>query len=234
MVSCSSTKELENSLKNYPSSIKYLHDSKIDSCDKSMVIALTFDDSKMDDRMSVTKKKQLILPFLFINYTQVKMNVKLGRNLIDENYTDFFRTSFQTESYRNSCFTINNRNISDTSFILDITIDTVEVNAQYIKSSTLIFALIAYYFSMDEYGFPAQSNLKLTAKLSKGDSVLSEKQYTIQTNKPFLNSNHTTIEKLRASFVANMVESLSESSKKCIENIIQDVNNDLQNYVSKP
>jgi len=228
-VSCSQTKMFQKSISSYNIPIEYLHDSKKTNVSAIDSITIRLNNVPIDSITTVSKLKGLVLPFIVFNYSEVNMSVKLGQSSIEKPYDDFFLTSFIEESKRTGRFGIANQPKQDSTYTLDITIDTCSTLSKYRRSNTVIFLLFAYSMSFNEIGFPAETNLQVSTKLRKGDLVVAEKNYRITKTQPFLQSRNVSIEKLRSDFTANMVESLSLCTKQCIEDMIHDVNNSIRN-----
>jgi len=90
-----------------------------------------------------------------------------------------------------------------------------------------MYLFFAYSYSYSESGSPAETNLQVSAKLRKGDSLIYEKKYCIKRTQPFVTQPGINSDKLRIDFTTNMVEGLSLSTKNCIEQIVDDVNTSL-------
>lgn len=236
--SCSQTKMLQKSLQNYRAPMGYLYDSKIIEGPKNDSLIIWVNNKSLDSLTSVTKLKGTVLPFIVFTYVESNMGVKLGQSSMEQTYDDFFATSLADESERSGSFIISNTSSSDSLYTLDIEIDTCITHSKYQQSTTVLFLFFAYSYSFEERGFPSQTNLKVTTKLRKGNTVVAERSYAVERTQPFLNPQTVSVDKLRADFTANMVESLSLSTKQCIEEIIRDVNRDLMNQnqlsVQKP
>lgn len=228
-VSCTETKMLQKSLNKYNAPIGYLHDSKKINYPVTDSLIINLNNKSLDSLTSVTKTGRLVLPFIVFNYSELNMNVKLGQKSIQQEYNDFFVNSLIDESKRTGCFGITNKRADDSTYTLDITIDSCITNSNYRESSTVIFLLFAYSMSYNEIGFPAETNLQVSTRLKKGDSVIAEKKYSIKRTQPFLYTRNTNVDKLRSEFISNMVESLSLCTKQCIEDMIIDINNSLTN-----
>jgi len=155
------------------------------------------------------------------------MKVKLGQSSIQEDYTDFFTGSLTDESKRSGCFSVTDQIPNDSVYTLDLTIDSCNTISKYRKNFTFMFLLIAYTYSYSESGSPAETNLQVSAKFSKGSSLIYEKKYSIKRTQPFINPSRWNSNKLRADFTTNMVEGLSLSTKECIEQIVADINTSL-------
>jgi hypothetical protein len=223
-VACSESRMLLESLNKYQSSLEYLHDSKINECDKSAIVSLAvFDNHAFDSLTSVSKINQKVLPLLIYNYEEINFAVNLGQSSLEQNYYEFFKQSFAMESQRTGCYSFTD-NPTDSKYTVEIVFDTCKISSKYQRNSTIIFVWVAYSISFQEIGFPAISNLALNVKMKKEDNLIFEKNYSIEKQQPFINAQIRDVNKLRYNFVTNMAESLSLSTKDCIEQIIFDIN----------
>lgn len=219
--SCYESKFLLENLNKCYVPLEYLHDSKINECDKSTSIALTKCDIHVfDAETSVTKINHKVLPFIVFNYEEINLAVKLGQNSLEQNYYIFFRKSFDTESQRTGCYSLTD-NPEESDYSIEITYDTCEVNSIFQRSSTVIFVLAAYSMNFQELGFPAKTDLVLNVKLKKENDLVFEKKYSVERTQPFVKSQSN---KIYNDFVVNLAESLSMGTKDCIEQIIKDIN----------
>jgi len=232
VVSCSESRMLQKSLGNFNAPIGYLHDTKIIDSPKTDSLIVWLNNKSLDSITNVSKINAKILPFLVFNYSEVNLKVKLGQSSIQQKYDDFFSSSLIDESNRTGCFGISNLDSNDSLYTLDITIDTCSTYSKYQRSTTVLFLFFAYSVSASELGFPAETNLKVSTKLKKGNVLIAEKSYAIKRTQPFIPSSNKSVNNLRADFTANMVESLSLSTKQCVEDIINDVNRTLQEKIS--
>lgn len=228
VLSCSEAKMLQKSLGKFDAPIGYLHDSKITDCPKTDSLVVWLNNQSLDSVTNVSKINTKVLPFLVFNYTEVNMKVKLGQSSLQQKYDDFFAGSLADETKRTGCFAITDQEPKDSYYTLDITIDTCTTNSKYQRSTTVLFLFFAYSYSFQEAGFPAQTNLKVSARLKKGNDLVAEHTYVIDRTQPFIPNPNRNITNLRADFTANMVESLSLSTKQCVEEIILDVNKALR------
>ena len=228
LVSCSESKMLLKSLNKYQASLEYLHDTEINECDKSArVLFAAFDNQAFDSLTSVSKINHKVLPFLIYNYEEVNLAVNLGQSSLEKNYYEFFRQSFAVESQRAGCYYLTD-NPTDSKYIVEIVFDNCKIDSKYQRNSTVLFFLIAYSMSFQEIGFPAKTNLALNVKVKESDKLIFEKNYSIDKEQPFIKSQMRDVNKLRSDFVTNMAESLSLSTKDCIEQIIFDINQVLE------
>jgi len=223
-LSCSQSRMFQKSLNNYNAPIGYLHDSKKTDVPATDSLVVRLNDYPIDSLTRVSKAKWLFVPLIVFNYFELSMGVKLGQKSIQEPYGDFFAGSLKEESQRTGSFGISNREYSDSLYTLDITIDTCNTTSKYKRSSTVIYFLYYYYTSMSEMGYPAETNLHVSTKLWKGNALITEKRYSIKRKQPFLNAGQINSDRLRSNFTANMVESLSLSTKECVDEIVRDIN----------
>jgi hypothetical protein len=172
---------------------------------------------------SVTTINHKLLPFILYNYEETDLAVNLGQSSIEQNYSDFFKESFKKESQRTGCYSLTD-DIDNTDYILEIRFDTCQTKSKYRKIDTLLFLLVAFGSSTQEIGDPSETDLNLNVKLIKDDKLVFEKKYSINRTQPFINVQTNDVDKLRSDFLTNMVESLSLSTKECIEQIIRDIN----------
>ncbi|MCG8412146.1 MAG: hypothetical protein MI739_12775 [Bacteroidales bacterium] len=225
LISCSESKLLLKSLNQFQAPLNYVHDSKIINHDKSAKLAIKQTNfQSLNTLTSVSKINHKLFPFIIYNYEEINLAVKLGQSSLQENYPDFFKNAFATESERTGCYLLSD-NINESDYSLEITCDTCKVESKYQRNCTVVFLLFAYSMSFQEIGFPAETNLLLNVKLNKGDNLVFEKKYQVYTAQPFLNVQRRNQVKLRADFVTNMAESLSLSTKNGIEQMIADINN---------
>ncbi|MCX6256851.1 MAG: hypothetical protein NTW49_02975 [Bacteroidia bacterium] len=227
-ISCSESRILQNSLRNYNVPIGYIHDSEIKNCPKtdSLIVRLNYE--PLDSITRVSKVKRLVLPFIMLNYFEIDMLVKLGQSSIREKYNDFFAGSFMDESGRTACFGISDKISDDSMYTLDIRIDTCITKSKYKRSTTVIFLLFVYSTYFNETGSDAETELQVSTRLKKGDRLIAEKSYDIKKTLPFSFNGSESVDQMRYDYTVNLVESLSLSTKQCIEEIINDINTSLQ------
>ena len=218
-VSCSVSKSLQEDLNKSKVSLGYLHDSNISNCPKTNSMIVKLNNNQLDTISIVSTNNRLILPLIIFYYFETNLNVKLGQNSIQQQYNDFFMGSFITETKRSGCFNIANYNSNDSIFMLELTIDTCKTISKYYRRVT-IFANL----TREEMGFPSETYLQVSTKLTRGNIQIANKTYVVRRIQPFLNIHSASFDKLRADFATNMVESLSLSTKQCIEDIINDLN----------
>jgi len=227
-LSCSESKMLQKSLNSFNAPIGYLHDSQKTDVPATDSLIIRLNDYSLDSLTRVTHLKGLVLPFIVFDYVEVNMGVKLGQKSIQDPYSDFFAGSLADESFRTGWYGISNRESSDSLYTLEITIDTCTTTAKYRHTSMFMYLFFAYSMSYSEMGFPAETNLQVSTKLWKGNALITEKRYSIKRKQPFIQAGQVNGDKLRSNFTANMVESLSLSTKQCIEEMVRDINSSIK------
>jgi hypothetical protein len=231
LVSCSETNMLQSSLRKFNSSVEYLHDSPATNCVRDKQVYVNISNAPIDSAITVSKLKELLLPLIVFDYYNIEMKVNLGQTSIQENYNNFFFNSIAKESNRSGCFNVTDEKTNDSIYTLDLNIDTCITTSNYRKSFVFMYLFFAYSYSYNESGSPAETNLQVSAKLRKGDSLIYEKKYRIKRTQPFVTQPGLNSNNLRSDFTTNMVEALSLSSKNCIEQIVDDVNSSLYGSV---
>jgi hypothetical protein len=226
--SCSNSRMIQKSLNTYDAPIGYLYDSKISDCPKIDHMSVRLYNNVLDSITEVSKINGFVLPLIVFNYFETNMRVRLGQSSIQQQYNDFFTRSFLEESKRTGCFEINNQVSNDTLYSLDITIDTCNTDSKYKRSTFMVFFFLGAIKSSSEMGFSSETNLYVSTKLKKANSIISEKSYKISRIQPFQSPKRISADELQGNFTVNMVESLSLGTKQCIETIINDLNSTIK------
>ncbi len=217
---------LTRSLQSVKVPISYLHDSDIIENDKIKTIALdNIDIQFIDSTTTVTLTNRLILPLIFYYYFDRKYDITLGQNNFDQKYSDFFKSSFITESQRSGKYTLVNSNTSD--YTLDISIDTIDTKSNYrIIQSHMYFGVISMSI-WDEKRSPSVSQLVLSVRLKNKNDIVFKRNYVFGKTQELSIPKSNNSKTLRTDFMTNMVESLSLNTKGCIEIIIDDINREI-------
>lgn len=226
-VSCSDTKKLHQILSEYEVTIGYLHDTKKENFPASDSLVVRINKNALDSVLMVTMIQSSVYPFILVNYSEVSMKVHLGQNSLERPYTDFFTESFIEESKRTGHFGVTNRPISGSVYSLDISIDTCMTHSAFTRTAYFAFPYFRPFSNYEESGDSAETNMRVTATLKKGNSIISVKKYDLSHLQPFLTTYKEGFDKLHSDFMVNMVESLSLCTKQCIEKMVSDINNSL-------
>jgi hypothetical protein len=176
----------------------------------------------LDSETKVSIVDRKVFPFLLFNYYEVNKLVKLGQSSIQQQYSNFFTSSLINESKRTGCFGISNQTSKDSIYTLDITLDKCETNSK--SRSTAIFAILFNRILVSSgTESSSETEMNISTKLTKGGSLISEKSYAVKRTYPFFSSLYYSPSNynFQAELTANTVESLSRSTKQCIENVVR-------------
>lgn len=220
-ISCNETNHMYRRFNKYKTPIFYIHDSKISDCPKKDTLVVTLNKFELDSFTTVKKTKKIFLPLLLFTFRKTDFNVKLGQSGLYQEYEKFLINSLKEESNRTGCFKISNDFMNDSFYKLNISIDSCQTFALYRRS----FSMFLFFgLSRREKAAPSETNLQVTIRLTKGNNEIFKKSYKIVKDQPYIVDNAESIGDLRELFIDNMVESLSLSTKECIDKIIKDIN----------
>lgn len=228
VLSCAESRMLQKSLNEFEAPVEYLYDSMISGCQKNKTIWLyKITNPVFDSITAVSQLNHKVHPFLIYNYEEITLSVRLGQTSLQQDYNGFFRRALITESGRSGCYNLDTSSQMET-YSLEINIDTCLTKSLYQKKSTLI--ILGFGFSMNsrELGSPSETKLSVKVTLKKLNNIVFEKNYSVYRIQPFINTQVKDTEKFRSTYVANMVESLSLSTKECIETIVNDINMEIE------
>lgn len=229
-VSCSETKLLTKAISKYPQSLGYELISPIDSSAKTDTVILSYNGFTLDSATTVKRVKSLVLPFLFINYVDIKYRIKLGATQLSENYNDFFFNALMDESDRSGryalCYDSTRR---AAVYSMEVTLDTCLTETHLEETYWTVFYVYGYFSTYSESSYPARSRLSCTLKLRKGDQVL--KDTTVSTSKMlvFSDGNNLSMNERMRRTADCMVQTLCQNTRNCIAQMVQEVNGVLTN-----
>ncbi|GAT62729.1 hypothetical protein [Paludibacter jiangxiensis] len=222
--SCSGLKELQTSFRQFGGNLEYIHDSHINGCPKKDSVVIMMHDYLLDGKTTVRKGSMLILPFLFFNYFEQNYWVTLGQEALNSRYDDFFNASLTEECQRNGCFHLTGMISNDSTYTLEIGVDTCYTRAKYKRFSSFVYFGYGYESLNDEYGKTPKTTLKVSAVLRKAGNVIFRKQYVSENSiSPGIESGQGKNDP-RGILIRSMTGSLSLSTKQCIEEIVTDIN----------
>jgi hypothetical protein len=223
LCSCSSSKGLVKSLSKYNFSLNYPHNSDIVECERQIKIAIgAVRIDSLDMLTKVSKTKRSVYPFIFYNSVTEKFWINLGQNSLEQPFQGFFINSFFDESDRTGCYTIVD-DPKEADYVIDFIIKDYKTESVYQMENQVFFLIWYYITNFQESGFSALTDMEVQVRFI-GRSGRSEKTYTLKKEMPLYKGNYDSIDDLRYLFMANMVKSLSITTKECIETIIKDIN----------
>jgi len=222
--SCSGLKELQTSFRQFGGNLEYIHDSHINGCPKKDSVVIMMHDYLLDGKTTVRKGSMLILPFLFFNYFEQNYWVTLGQEALNSRYDDFFIANLAEECQRNGCFHLTGMISNDSTYTLEIGVDTCYTRAKYKRFSSFVYFGYGYESLNDEYGKTPKTTLKVSAVLRKAGNVIFRQQYVSENSiSPGIESRQGKNDP-RGILIRSMTGSLSLSTKQCIEEIVTDIN----------
>ena len=222
--SCSEKQLLKQDFEKHKSPLGYRIDSEIADCEKKADVTIGgIRNQVLEAELSIAEVDKKIKPYIVYNYFETKYDVTLGQNLLEQQYSDFFKQSFINESQRAGCYNLTG-NPSRSDYLLEFTFKNCKTTADYTKISTIYFFVIYALYEFEENGSRAKTELELDVKLKKGNSLVFQKQYSIDRKQYYYKHRQVNFLQSREDFILNMVKSLSVSTKECIEKIIVDLN----------
>jgi hypothetical protein len=223
--SCSEAKFLQKGLAKHPQPLGYTFVSEVDTMPKMDSVIVSFRGFPLDSLTSVKRTKGLVLPFIFVNYLDFKYQVKLGNNLLDQDFNDFFFDSLLDESERSGqyalCYDSTRQN---DVYSLEVFLDTCVTTSLYQETELVIYYVYGYSISWGEGSWPALSRMTCNVRLLKGDKVLLEKPFSVSYNLPCPETGRESRSVKLDIMAGNMVESLCQSTQECISSVVKEVN----------
>ena len=236
LISCHTHKLTEQRLAEYHNSASYLHTSKIDSLPKKDTICVRLNKIALNQTLKATRQKKLFVPLVIFNYRRVHMNITLGQSSLTKPYKDFFLESFIEETRRTGSWLASEKEPNENQYTVDVSIDSCYTQARYRRTLMIIFPInLIYFIRTEKQTDQAETTIIISAKLSKGTKLVSEKSYTFKKSQRFFKSDlykgksvlFDNLDRRRTLLLRNMTESLSLTTKECIEKVVFDINNSL-------
>lgn len=230
ITSCTSTKKLQKSIWRHSGPIGFYTNGISDKSPRFDTVFVKLNQTMLPRMTSVIADKRNVLPLIFYNRFESNKHVLLGESSIDEMYNDFFLRSLLKENDKRGRYAISKDGISNDSVLrLEIDFDRCQTIANYRCRAYVIYLLLYINSSHYDCGFPAETQLKVTVRLKRGNTSIYEKKYSYEVQEQFQDTEHKFSEKEVNRFTNNMVISLSKASRKCIEDIIVDMNSTIHN-----
>ncbi|MEZ5105011.1 MAG: hypothetical protein R2757_10985 [Draconibacterium sp.] len=222
--SCTSTKVIQKNMNSDSYSLSYLKDSKIskEKLDFNVSIDSVVFESLMNDTTKVHKLKGWFIPLVLVNLWNSQNECIQGKSMFEEDIPDFLQASLIEEINRSGNFNYDSLNNSD--YQLEISIDEIRTQGPYESKGFFYFAFFVYGYSYADVAGPATSNLAVTYKLKKGDSVLQSNSFYSEKITEQINKRYTNTKILQQDYAISMVEAVSYNFKNVIELIIADLN----------
>lgn len=225
IISCTSAKKIQRNLNAQSYSMVYLYDTEISNQKKEVSVLIDsvyFNSMIMNDTTKVIKEKGWFLPLIIVYVWNSQNNCIQGKSMFAEDIPTFLKESITTEINRSGSFNVDT--IGNSSYTLELSIDTISTRGPYISNGFFYFALYVYGYSYSDVAGPAISNLTISYKLKKDNQVILEntlksKKITEQINKRYTNNTL-----MQQDYAVSMVEATSYNFKNIIELIVNDLN----------
>lgn len=229
LTGCSSNEELIRNLNYKKQSLKYLHDSTINPEKKNAIILLdTVIVSKkaINKECKVTNVKSLVIPLLFVNYWNYKYQCEIGKSIINENISNYYKKDFLYESERSGIFLTDLPSEDSINvFKLKVTIDTLNCTGPYEDAGGVFVTPYSYSYFYNSVAGPALAKTVMHFNLLKNNKIVLSNEITATSNSEFLNiKKDKNQSKLQLDYATAMVDALSSSMKISIEKMIESIN----------
>lgn len=225
IASCTSTMKIQSNMNFKKHSIAYIMDSDIFESKANITVSvdtINFSPDLMIDSAIVKREKGWFVPLVLVNIWHSRNNCILGKSLIEEDLSSFFRTSLINEINRSGKFIADSSNNSD--YALELSIDEIKTEGPYVSSGYFYFAMVAYGYSQSEIAGPAISTLKVSYNLKNGGEVIYSNSFVSNKVSEQINRRYTNTNLLHQHYAISMVEAKSFNIKSAIEYIVNDLN----------
>jgi hypothetical protein len=220
LFSCSPYKQLYKDFNGNKTSIDYIHTTELVKAKKRDVTICIAKPIIRYSRFTVGEVRKIsseIIPLIIYNGWNHKYECSIGKNQIKENLDTFIQAAFLEEINRSSSFKADT--ISKNKFSIEIEVDSISSRGPFVNSGEFIYLFIAYMSQTREEAGPGVAYSRLHYKVRKSDKVVLEDYVSTQSTFELLRPNVLTFKKFHSHYRANLIESLSDTLKKNIEQI---------------
>jgi hypothetical protein len=224
--SCTSTASLYKGFSKEKASLKYIYDSENEPDTIGQVVTIMkpqITDAKFTLPGIVRKTQSSVIPLIVYNQWKNLYEYQIGSALISEDIPSFVQTAFLEESKRSGTYKTKATSTASDDLVLEIEIDSIGAKGPYYSTGYLLYLFLGYSYGESESAGPGVAYSRFHYLLRKGDEVLME-DYTVSHNssQPLI-MHEKSLDKLRTSYTANLVESLAMTFKTNIEIIVEDI-----------
>jgi len=229
IISCSQRNIFEKAISKTKLPLGYLHDSQYQ---KNSGVKQTFSvivyRNPIIPKTSVTRIGSTVVPAIIYCKNDVLMAGTLGQNSIEQSYATFFRKELNTELMRSNYFSLSD-SVKNNGYMLDIAFENRSTVANYHFIAEHVYLFFAILHTYRAQGFPSLTMIQATATLTKGNIEIYKKQYNVSSQEPFeIPGDNKKFRNITRNVQANMVQSLSNTTKKAIDQIIADVYSEIK------
>jgi hypothetical protein len=221
--SCVTSEKLQRKLRKYSEPLAYHIKANGNPTSSKDTVYIRLSGDLKERLTSVKDLKGKIRPFLIINYVEKNYLVRIGQCNFYERYPDFLLSALVQQGEKNgSLIYSTDKPRSDSSYTLDVVVEECVTEAKICQKNMSFLMIGANGSTRHFQGEPAETRLVVKEQLRKGNALIREKTFTFQEKLNF--QNKIPQKDLYKRFNANMVQSLSTTTKHAVENISADLN----------
>ena len=234
-ISCRSGRSMQMEIQKMRSDLFYELTSPEYFGEKHKTVYLDFIKySNLDYYTTVKKKGGYVIPLLLYNVEVNKFRVRLGEGSLQQTYREFLTDALLTECNSSTHFhLIDDRDevITDSTYHLNIKIVRNETNSQVtLRNNTmLLFEGEVLEFDNNKVG-GANTALDIEVSLLKDGNKMFEKMYSMIHYQEGPQYGFEDSVQSNEACLFTMTESLSQATKKIVENISQELDMLLVSY----
>ena len=178
----------------------------------------------------VKKKGFVLIPFVVYNHVREKFEVTLGNGSLIQAYSEFLVDALLAECNRSSCFDLivnDDLVLPDSAMVLEVKVNKNTTTAQLISNGGIFLNPFMDWqfegFSNWKTTQPV-SRLEISVRLIQQENCLFEKTYALAHD---ISCQHSGIEEPFNAYticIEEMAYCLSQTTKRVVENISQELN----------
>jgi hypothetical protein len=222
---CSPLARLTKDFTKNKTSIEYMHTSRMMPSEKKLNIYVAparVSDTQFPPLSVITKTKSQVIPLIVVTTWKHDYQCVVGQNQIVEDLPSFVRSSFIEEASRRGHFSTDS--LADRNLTLEIDVDSLGARGPYQNSGHFIYLFFAYTYQVIEQAGPGSAYSRLHYKVKDGDKVVLEDYISNTATFGILRPAGTTQKQFHEFYRANLVESLSDTFRRNIEELVSHIN----------
>lgn len=229
LFACSEAKSLQKIVTSYPQPLGYAFYSKPNTKLRTDSVVVHFMGLDLNRSTSVKRTRNFGIPLLLVNYFESNYRFNFGHNLLVNDYNEFFFNALLDESERSGNYALcfDSTRIKDV-YVLDVTLKSLEASSNYLKQELYLYFFVDGYSLNIQELKPSKSQLTCQVRLSKGDQILFDKPITTSISFPNNLTGNEHIYQMMQLLSGNMVESINQITRSCIESVVTDVSRHLK------
>lgn len=227
--SCGSSRKMQMEIQKMKTDLFYELSSPEYFGNKSKMVFLDFIDYSNLDYYTTTKKKgAYVIPLILYNLEVSKYKTRLGEGSLRKTYREFLTEALLTECNSSTSFILvddKNNIVPDSTYHLKIKILRNETSGKITLRNTVFL-----WFDGETIEFPnnrvggSNTSLAVEVILSKKEMCIFNKTYELTHQHPASPRKCEDSYESNEVCLDNMAESLSQATKKIVENISEELN----------